>query len=131
MVNAIKESIFKSRHYYDTICATIITFHDKDFNIIRANEAAKKILKLPPLDGAKIKCYKYYHGKNSPPKKCPSCKCLLTREPAMFEIYESHLNKCIEIRAFPQFNRDGEYIGLIHFVRDITDERTLSDKCCM
>jgi hypothetical protein len=124
------DHINQSKHNFNTIDETIITFHDNNFNIIRANKIAKKILKLPPLDGKEIKCYQYYHGKNFPPKKCPRCKCVLTREPAIFEIFEPHLSKCIEIRAFPQFDRDGEFAGFIHFVRDITDKRILSGKCC-
>jgi hypothetical protein len=127
----IYANINQSKQNMNTTDETIITFHDRNFNIIRANKIAKKILRLPPLDGKEeIKCYKYYHGKNSPPKKCPSFKCLLTREPAIFEIFEPHLNKCIEIKAFPQFDRDGEITGLIHFVRDTTDKRIFSDKCC-
>jgi hypothetical protein len=123
------DNIVQSKQHFNSIDETIITFHDKNFNIIRANKVAKKILKLPPLEGKEIKCYKYYHGKNSPPKNCPSCKCLLTREPAVLEIFEPHLSKFIEIRAFPQFDRDGEFTGLIHFVRDATDKRILSGKC--
>jgi GAF domain-containing protein len=124
------DNITQPKQNVNTIDDTIITFHDKNFNIIRANKSAKKILKLPPLEGREVKCYQYYHGKDSPPKKCPSCKCLLTKEPAIFELFEPHLSKCIEIRAFPQFDRDGEFTGLIHFVRDTTDKHILSNKCC-
>jgi GAF domain-containing protein len=112
---------------FDTIGETMITYHDKDFNIISANKAAKEMLGLPSLIGTELKCYKYYHGKDSPPEQCPSCKCLLSGEPVFFEIYEPHLHKCIQIRAFPQFYDNNEYKGLIHFVRDITHESGLSD----
>jgi hypothetical protein len=112
---------------YDTVGETIITYHDKDFNIISANKAAKEILGLPSLMGTELKCYKYYHGKDSPPEQCPSCKCLLSGEPVFFEMYEPHLHKCIQIRAFPQFDENNEFKGLIHFARDITHESTLSE----
>lgn len=112
---------------FDTIGETMITYHDKDFNIIGANQAAKEILGLPSLIGNEVKCYKYYHGKDSPPKQCPSCKCLLNEEPVFFEIYEPHLHKCIQIRAFPQFDENDKFTGLIHFVRDITHEYILAD----
>jgi len=125
-----KEDNILARKNANVIDETIITVHDANFNIISANETAKKILGLPPLDGANIKCYKYYHGRDYPPKKCPSCKCLLSREPVFFEFFEPHLNKRIEIRAFPQFDENDKFIGLIHFVRDTTDESVLSDKCC-
>ena len=109
---------------------SIITFHDKDFNIISANKVAKEMLGLPSLIGNEVKCYKYYHGKDSPPKQCPSFTCLLSGKPVFFEIFEPHLNKCIQIRAFPQFDKNNEFKGLFHFVRDITHECTLSDNHC-
>ena len=112
---------------FDAAGETIITYHDRDFNIISANKAAKEVLGLPSLIGTEAKCYKYYHGKDSPPEQCPSCKCLLSGEPVFFEIYEPHLHKCIQIRAFPQFDENNEYKGMIHFVRDITHESALSD----
>ena len=48
---------------FDTI-ADMITVHDKDFNVIRANKAAQKILGLPFLEreSSDVKCFKYYHG---------------------------------------------------------------------
>ena len=81
-----------------------ITVHDKDFNIIRFNKAAERMLGLPDsLIPKELKCYKCYHGKNSPPAECPSCRCLDTGEQAIFEIFEPHLNRHIEIRAIPRF----------------------------
>ena len=99
----------------------MITLHDKDFNIIYANDRAKEILKLPRLgDSSKAKCYRYYHGKESPPDMCPSCKCLLTNEPVTFEIYEPYLNKRIEINAIPTLSSEGEFLGLIHYVKELS-----------
>lgn len=100
----------------------IMTYHDKDFNIIFANKAAKELLCLPSLIGNEVKCYQYYHGKDSPPEQCPSCKCMLTDEPIIFETYEPHLHKRIQISACPHFDENSEFKGTIHFVRDITLE---------
>jgi PAS domain-containing protein len=113
---------------FDIMGETMITFHDKDFNIITANKTAREILGLPSLIGTGIKCYKYFHGTDSPPEQCPSCKCLLSGEPVFFEIFEPHLNKCIQIRTFPQFDENNAFMGLIHFVRDITHESEFLDK---
>jgi hypothetical protein len=125
-----REASILARKNANIIDKTIITYHDANFNIISANETAKKILALPPLEEAEIKCYKYYHGRDYPPKNCPACKCLLSREPVFFKIIEPHLNKHIEIRVFPQFDENDKFIGSIHFVRDSSVERLLSDKCC-
>jgi hypothetical protein len=107
---------------------TIITFHDENFNIISANKAAKEILGLPPLDGAEAKCYTYYHGKDCPPPNCPSCKCLLSRDPVTFEMFEPHLKRRIKVSAFPRFDKNDKFIGLIHYVRAFSKERIDSDK---
>jgi len=101
----------------------MITVHDKDFNIIGYNEAAKKILNISGLDTAGgIKCFKHYHGTDSPPKECPS-SCLKTKEPVTFEIFEPHLNTYLEIRSIPRLDENKKFIGLIHICRDIADRK--------
>ncbi len=105
----------------------MITIHDKDFNIIRANKAAEKILGLPFLEVSKVKCYKFYHGKDHPPENCPSCKCYETGEPVTFEMLEPHLNRFLEIRAMPRFDKNNQIIGLIHVVRDITERKQVEE----
>lgn len=123
----MEELFFQSRQDWEDTFHTItdmITVHDKDFNIVYANKAAKEILKLPPLDGNKIhKCFKYYHGSECPPDGCPSCGCLKTGIPANFEIFEPHLNMIVEIRAMPRYDRNNRLIGLIHIARDVTERK--------
>jgi signal transduction histidine kinase len=101
----------------------MVTIHDKDFNIICANAAAETNLKLPSLDSKKTKCFKYYHGTSNPPEGCPSCKCLKSGISATFEMYEPYLKKYIEIRALPRIDRENQIIGIIHIVRDITNQK--------
>ena len=112
---------------FDTI-TDMITIHDKDFNIIRANKAAKEMLKLPSLEVTKaIKCYEYYHGMDCPPENCLSCACLETGTPDSFEIFEPHLNKYLEIRAMPRLDRDNQVVGLVHVIRDISERKKVED----
>ncbi|MCK5504927.1 MAG: PAS domain-containing protein [Thermodesulfovibrionia bacterium] len=123
----MEELFFQSRQDWEETFHTItdmITVHDKDFNIIYANKAAKKILKLPVLGGNKVhKCFKYYHGAKCPPDGCPSCDCLKTGIPTNFEIFEPHLKMIIEIRAMPRFDRNNQLIGLIHIARNVTERK--------
>lgn len=106
----------------------MITIHDKDFNIINANKSAEKILGLPLLNVPKSKCDEYYHGDNRPPEEYPSCQCLITKQPAAFELFEPHLNIFIEIRAIPRLDEDKNLVGLIHVVRDITERKKAEEK---
>jgi PAS domain S-box-containing protein len=97
-----------------------ITIHDRDFNIIRANKAAERLLGLPFIKILSQKCYESYHQADRPPGDCPSCRTLVTGEPTITEIYEPTLKKSLEIKALPRFNTGNELIGLIHCVSDIT-----------
>ncbi len=125
-----EDFLLQSRQDWEDTFNTItdmITIHDRDFNIIKANKAAEKILNLPLLKDMKTKCYKYYHGSEDAPEGCPSCNCLKTGRPANFEIFEPHLNMFIEIRAMPRLDRDNRLIGLIHVVRDITERKKMEE----
>ena len=105
----------------------MITIHDKNYNILRANKAAGKILGLPSLEEQTVKCYRYYHGTDQPPEYCESCKSLETGETVTCEMYEPHLSKFLEIRAMPLNDSNGELIGLIHVIRDITQRRRVEE----
>jgi hypothetical protein len=122
--------MYQFRENTDKIEDTIMTLHDNDFNIIDANDTAIKALKLPDFNGAKIKCYKYFHGNNFPPKKCPACKCILTKDQDVIEYFEPYLNKCIELRLSPRFDREDNYIGVMHSVKDITKKCITLEMSC-
>ena len=124
--NLILQSKLEWEDTFDTI-TDMITIQDKDFNIIRANKAAGKILDLPFSKLTKAKCYEYYHGRDCPPEECISCECFRTEEPAAFEYFEPHLDKFLEIRAIPRFDNNNQMIGLIHIVRDITERKRVEE----
>jgi PAS domain S-box-containing protein len=127
----VEAIILQAKHDWEETFDTItdmITIHDKDFNIIRANRAAQKILGLPLLNTNEAKCFKYYHGTDSPPDGCPSCQCLQTKHPSIFEIFEPHLNMFVEIRAIPRLDSNNNLIGLIHIVRDITERKKIENE---
>jgi PAS domain S-box-containing protein len=106
----------------------MVTIHDKDFNIICANRAAKKLLSLPILNVKRAKCFEYYHGTETPPEGCPSCRCLVTGEASTTELFEPHLKMHPEIRALPRFDENNQLIGLIHIVRNITKRKKAEDE---
>lgn len=106
-----------------------ITLHDKDYNIIRANSAAKKMLESGDLGSLlRKKCFRAYHGTTAPLEGCPSCECLVTGKPSTFEIFEPFLNRFLEIDAIPRIDREGQIVGVIHIVRDITKKKQAEEE---
>jgi PAS domain S-box-containing protein len=122
----IQQSRLDWEDTFNTI-TDMITIHDMDFNIIRANRAAQKILGLPFLGVNRAKCYEHYHGMDRPPESCPSCESLKTGKPILFEMFEPHLNRFLEVRALPRINDRKEVKGIIHIVRDITERKQVEE----
>ena len=127
-----EDRIYKSRTDWENTFNTIpdmITIHDSDFNIINANTAAKEVLELPAFGATTdLKCYQYYHGDDLRPDKCMSCQTSKTKEASTFEMFEPHLNKHVEVRSVPKFSNDGDFTGVIHIVRDISNNKRAEDK---
>ena len=123
----LEEQIYRAKQDWEYTFNSItdmVTVHDKDYNIILANKAAEKILDIPLLQKTEgLKCFRYYHGMEAPPRDCPSCGCLQSGKPATFELYEPHLGMFVEIRAIPRLDPGGNLIGLIHVVRDISERK--------
>jgi len=126
MERMILQSKLEWEDTFNTI-TDMITIHDKDFRIIRANKTAEKILDLPFLEATEAKCYQYYHGQDCPPENCASCASLETGRPVATEMYEPHLDRFLEIRAMPRFDHDNQIIGLIHVIRDITEKKQVEE----
>jgi diguanylate cyclase (GGDEF)-like protein/PAS domain S-box-containing protein len=102
-----------------------ITIHDKDFNIIRANKTAKQMFGLSFGEIIGQKCYQLYHGSDCPPEGCASCLALKTGVLSTIEMFEPHLDKFLEIKAFPQVDENDRIFKLVHVVRDITDRKRM------
>jgi HD-GYP domain-containing protein (c-di-GMP phosphodiesterase class II)/PAS domain-containing protein len=122
----MEEKIFRSNQDWENTFNSItdmVTIHDGDYNIIRANKAAQVLLRLPIAKLDHVKCFRHYHGTEAPPAQCPSCECLRDGKPLTVEIYEPHLKMHLELRALPRYDTNGRIIGLIHIARDISKRK--------
>jgi PAS domain S-box-containing protein len=122
-----EEKIIQAKNDWESTFGAVtdmITVHDLDFNIVRTNPAAQAILELPLQEAIPAaKCFRCYHGAETPPPECPSCQTLQTGLPSAVEMFEPYLGKYLEIRSMPRFGIDNHLIGLIHIVRDVTERK--------
>ena len=105
-----------------------ITIHDRNFTIIRANKTAEKIYGLPFSKIIGKKCFELCHGTESAPRNCTCFNVLKTGKPSSLEMFEPHLNKFIEIKAFPLFDNNKQVSKLVHVVTDITYRKKIEEK---
>lgn len=103
----------------------LISIHDADFTILRANKAVAKKFNMDIKSIIGKKCYKIFHGTKEPWKRCPHRKSMETKTPCAEEIEDPHMCGIFHITAFPYFNDAGKFIGSIHITKDITMQKKL------
>ncbi|GAN33994.1 MAG: PAS domain-containing protein [Candidatus Brocadia sp. AMX2] len=103
----------------------LISIHDTDFTILRANKAVAKKFNMDIKSIVGKKCYKIFHGTEEPWKICPHRKSMEKKTPCTEEIVDPHMCGIFNITAFPYFNDAGKFIGSIHVTKDITMQKKL------
>ncbi|MBU4036990.1 MAG: PAS domain S-box protein, partial [Proteobacteria bacterium] len=121
MQNMLSQAKNEWEETFDTI-NDAITIHDNKHNIIRANKTASKLLGRSFNDIIKFKCFELYHGSDSPMPSCPCHISLKTGEISVQRTFEPHLNRHLEIKAIPRFDKNNQPVGVVHIVRDISDQ---------
>lgn len=98
----------------------LISIHDKDFNILRINNAFSDALKKKKEELLGKKCYEVIHGTSEPRSDCPHKRTVETGEPFTKEFFEPALGICLQVSTSPVFDAKGEIIGAVHIAKDIT-----------
>lgn len=115
---------------FDTI-NDAITIHDNNYNIIRANKTAIKLLGTSFSKMGKLKCYQLYHGCDSPLPECPCYNAIKTGSIAVHKMFEPNLNRHLEIKTIPRLDNNNQSFGIVHIVRDISDQMESEEKQCV
>jgi PAS domain S-box-containing protein len=130
-LEAVTRSQKEWQETFDNI-TDMISIHDKNFNIIRANKAFSENLGLHPRDVIGRKCYELmHHGALSPIAACPHERSLMDRTLAAEEVHDEMTGRTLQVTTYPYVAPDGELIGSIHIARDITEEKEREMKMIM
>ncbi len=103
----------------------LISIHDSDFNIIRANKAVARKFNIDVREIIGKKCYKIFHNTEEPWNTCPRCKSLETMTKCLVEIEDPHMGGIFTITTFPYLNKTGKCVGTIHITKDVTEYRKM------
>ncbi len=101
----------------------LISIHDKDFNIVRVNNAFSDALKKKSDELIGKKCYEVIHGTKEPWPQCPHKRTLEIEEPCTEEFFEPTLESYLQVSTSPIFDENGEIIGTVHIAKDITERK--------
>jgi PAS domain S-box-containing protein len=115
------ESIFES-------IADMVFYTDKDFTIKRINHAVADRIGKPEEEIIGRKCYEVFHGKDKPWEMCPQLKTINSKKPGIEEFEDPYLGGTFVLSSSPLFDSSGNFIGIVHISRDITEIHTLREK---
>jgi PAS domain S-box-containing protein len=105
----------------------MVFIQDNDFFILRANRSFAEFLHSTIEDCVGKKCHQLLHGLDTSHASCPCYQVQKTKKPTTVEFYEPYLSKHLEISASPIFADDGEIIGSVHIMKDITERKKTTE----
>jgi PAS domain S-box-containing protein len=107
---------------FDSI-ADMVSIQDKNFRLVRVNKAYANAVGMRQEELNGKTCYAVIHGAACPIENCPHLETLKTQKTATREIFEPRLGTYCEVMISPIFNKDGEFSGSVHIIRDITERK--------
>ena len=105
-----------------------VSIQDKDFKLVKVNKAHADLCKMTPEELVGKTCYEVVHGTREPCSGCPHRQTLKTKKPATVELFEPRLGVYLQISTSPIFDNQGEVIGTVHIVNDITERKRAEEQ---
>lgn len=101
----------------------LISVHDWDFRIVRANRALARRVGCEPAELIGQSCHQIFHGTDAPPHGCPHSRARETGRTASEEITESLIGIPLVVTCSPYCDANGRPVGTVHVARDVSEQR--------
>jgi PAS domain S-box-containing protein len=121
LAEAELENIFRS-------ISDMVYITDRDYTITNLNQAVVDRIGKPRDEIIGGKCYKVFHGMDSPLPSCPHHKTIETLRPSVEELEDPHLRGAFLTSTSPVFDSEKNFIGTVHVARDISEMKQLREK---
>jgi PAS domain S-box-containing protein len=107
---------------FDSI-TDMISIHDREFRIIKANKAVADYFRLPPGEVVNRKCHDIFHDSCSIPSNCPHVISMSAKQTVTEEVRDPKTGKLFRVSTFPYYSEEGRFMGSVHVAKDITQEK--------
>ena len=118
----MRQQIFESRELLESVMNAIpdpIGVLDNNFHVIRYNQAGYEMLHKSYEDVQGKKCYELIN-RTLPCEICAVQKSYLSGKMERVERYEEHIDRWIDLRAYPIWDEAGNITKIIEHFQDIT-----------
>jgi len=124
LVTRVSSSQREWTETFDSI-TDVIFISDMACTIVRANRAIEIMLGQPIESVVHQKCYNLFQWMHPSPEGCAACACVTAGLPSVLDHYDPKLDRFFEVSVLRKLDSSNEAIGLIHIVRDITEQKKL------
>lgn len=124
--HALKKALDEWKSTFDSIDDLVMVIGN-DFNILKANFATSKFLKMPVEKIIGKTCHQLFHFTDVPVEHCPLADVKKTKQHAQTEIHLSN-GMWVMSAVDPWFDADGHMIGGIHIISDITERKRIESE---
>ncbi len=124
-----EEALVSSEKFLHTIFDSILDpfcIIDRDFKVIKLNEAYANIKKLSMQDIIGQKCYEIFEGRNRICRECIVAKTFQSLDPCAKDRkleFDDGTRIWLDIYTYPIFDEDGKVSHVVEYIRDITDRQ--------
>jgi len=105
----------------------VVTVHDLDMRIIRANKAAGALFEVDPAELIGKQCHQLFRGASEPCRGCPEILARMTQANQRVNICHEQLGKTFAVASFPLFEQGG-IVGFVSIAKDITEDLQLEER---
>jgi PAS domain S-box-containing protein len=106
----------------------ITTIHDKDFNIIRANNAFYDAYNIDEKQLNKKKYYEIFNGTDKPLHNCLLARCATSLKPECEEENHHDKNEVHFILTYPLLDEKGVLQGIVRQHKNITEKKKIEEE---
>jgi diguanylate cyclase (GGDEF)-like protein/PAS domain S-box-containing protein len=128
-----EEALIKSEKFLSTIFDSILDpfcIIDRNYQIIKINEAYATIKNRKVKDIVGMQCYKVFQGRSSMCSDCIVEKTFLSADPCSEDrrlILDDESEIWLDIYTYPIFDKEGKVSYVIEYIRDITDRKNAEE----
>ncbi|MEN3202213.1 MAG: PAS domain S-box protein, partial [Atribacterota bacterium] len=127
-----EEALERERQFLNSVFEGIqdgLSVLSKDLTILRVNSFMERLYEeAMPLVGKK--CYEAYHGRQAPCFFCPTIPAMEMKQKVTHIVpytKKGEVQGWLELTAYPFIDKEGNVLGVIEHVKDITDRITAED----
>jgi len=136
LVTLLESQILKRKFQELSLCCEIVTntipqvvtIHDTEMRIIKANRTAEEFLNLPASRIIGRYCFEVFHGTKEPPPQCPARKLFEGESKSTQEMRLDSLGRIVQVNVSALWDEKKRLKGFVHIVSDLTERRELEEK---